>query len=388
MSEQLVRHGPLAGGPRPPRTAAGPALRLAGLLAALYGFLLSVSLMEAGFDAFGAGFSKALISATANPFVALVAGVLATSIVQSSSCTTSIIVSMVASGTLTVSNAVPMVMGANIGTTVTNTLVSLGCMSRKEEFRRAFAAATVHDFFNLLTTAILLPVELATGYLQRTAVYLTGHLAGVSAGSAWGSPLKPLFRPVVALAKSAVSSLPAVPAGVVLVVLAGGMLFACLFAMMRLLRGAAAGKTQAALDRIIGSAPALGLLAGALLTAVVQSSSIVTSMLVPLVAAGILQLEQAFAITLGANIGTTVTAILASLAVGPQGLTIALVHLLFNVTGVALFFPVRPVRRVPIWLARRLADLAARSRGYALAYTITVFYGIPGLLVLLWRLLR
>jgi sodium-dependent phosphate cotransporter len=117
------------------------------LLGAVYGFLLSVALMEAGFKEFGGRFSERLLSVTANPFIGLMIGLLATSIVQSSSCTTSIMVGMVASGTLTVANDIPMVMGANIGTTVTNTIVSLGHVARRGEFRRAFAAATVHDFF-------------------------------------------------------------------------------------------------------------------------------------------------------------------------------------------------------------------------------------------------
>ncbi len=388
MPSNLPGPGPLAKTPRRARCRGRWAWHLGGLLLALYGFLLSVALMEVGFAALGSGFSKALISATANPFMGLMVGLLATSIVQSSSCTTSIIVGMVASGALTVGNAVPMVMGANIGTTVTNTLVSLGCVSRKDEFRRAFAAATVHDFFNLLTVAILLPIELATGYLEKAASFLSRHLADVTPGMALGSPLKPLFRPMVDLAKVAVEPLPPVAGGIVILVVTSGLLFGCLFALMGLMKGAMAGKVQTALDKTIGNAPYLGLVIGCVLTATVQSSSIVTSMLVPLVAVGILQLEQAFAITLGANVGTTVTALLAALATGPQGLTIALVHLLFNVTGVGIFFPVRTARRIPMRLARGLATIAARSARYALLYVITVFYLVPGLLILLWKLLH
>ena len=386
MTPKRSTPGPLAEIPRRARGRGRMAWRLGELLLALYGFLLSVSLMEAGFGAFGTGFSRALIAATDNPFIGLMAGILATSIVQSSSCTTSIMVGMVASGTLTVGNAIPMVMGANIGTTVTNTLVSLGCVSRKDEFRRAFAAATVHDFFNLLTVAILLPVELATGYLAKTATFLSRHLADLTPGLTLGSPLKPLFRPLVDLVKLAVGPLPPVTGGVTILVIAGGLLFGCLLVLMGLMKGLLAGKVRTALDKTIASAPVLGLLAGLVLTAIIQSSSVVTSMLVPLAAAGILQLEQAFAVTLGANIGTTVTALLASLATGPQGLTIALVHLLFNVSGVTIFFPARPIRRIPMWLARRLAALATRSPKCAVLYVITVFYLIPGLLVLLWKL--
>ena len=107
----------------------------------------------------------------------MILGTLATALVQSSSTVTSVIVGMVAGG-LPVSIAVPMIMGANMGTTITNTIVSLGMARQKDVFRRAFAAATVHDFFNLLAVAILLPLELMFGLLDR----LSGWLAGASAG--------------------------------------------------------------------------------------------------------------------------------------------------------------------------------------------------------------
>ena len=362
--------------------------RLLMLMGALYGFLLSIAFMEAGFSAFGADFSERLISATGNPFVGLMIGLLATSVVQSSSCTTSIIVGMVASGGVTVAHAIPMVMGANIGTTVTNTIVSLGHITRKNEFRRAFAAATVHDFFNLLTAAILLPFELATGYLERTATFLSEHLAGLTPGTALGSPLKPLFRPIVERVGGALSGLSRVASGTVILVGAAVLLLACLYALVRVTRGALAGRMAVAVDKTIGRVPAVGFAVGCVLTALVQSSSVVTSLLVPLAGAGILRLDQVFSITLGANIGTTVTAILAALATGPAGLTIALAHLLFNVTGTVIFLPIPAMRKVPMFLARQLAELAMKSTWYVFAYVLGVFFVAPAACVFLWRILR
>lgn len=67
-----------------------------------------------------------------------------------------------------VRQAIPIVMGANVGTSVTNTIVSLMQAPDREEFRRAFAAATVHDMFNWLTVIVLLPTEVLTGYLEHT----------------------------------------------------------------------------------------------------------------------------------------------------------------------------------------------------------------------------
>ena len=133
------------------------------LLGVLVLFFVSLELMGDSFKLMGRGFAETLLRTTSNPFVGLFIGILATSLVQSSSTTTALTVGMVAGGGLTVAGAIPIMMGANIGTSVTNTIVSLGHITRKDEFRRAMAGATVHDFFNLLTVAIALPLELTTG---------------------------------------------------------------------------------------------------------------------------------------------------------------------------------------------------------------------------------
>ena len=94
-----------------------------------------------------------------------------------------------------------------------------------------------------------------------------------------------------------------------------------------------------------------------------------------------LKLEQAFPITLGANMGTTVTALLAALAAtdanAAAGLTIALVHLLFNLSGTLLIYPFAPIRRLPMLFARKLADVAVESKAWAIAYVVGLFYVIP-----------
>lgn len=74
---------------------------------------------------------------------------------------------------LSVSLAIPIVMGANIGTSVTNTIVAIGQITNKNDFRRAFAGATVHDVFNWLTVLILLPLEVITGRLAVSTNWLT-----------------------------------------------------------------------------------------------------------------------------------------------------------------------------------------------------------------------
>ena len=96
-----------------------------------------------------------------NHLVGLMIGVLGTVLVQSSSTFTSIIVAAIGAG-MDVHIAVPMLMGANIGTSVTNTLVAMTQIGNREEFERAFAAATVHDMFNWSTVILLFTVEVCT----------------------------------------------------------------------------------------------------------------------------------------------------------------------------------------------------------------------------------
>ena len=165
--------------------------RVVLLLAFLYLFLLSIDLMGSSMKMFGKGFAEALIASTSNPVVGLFIGIFATSLVQSSSSTTSIVVGLVGSGALTVDNAIPIIMGANIGTSVTNTLVSLANINRSAEFRRSFAASIVHDFFNFLAVMALFPLQYFTNFLY----YLAYHLEEVfeNAGGATRQLIKKII---------------------------------------------------------------------------------------------------------------------------------------------------------------------------------------------------
>ena len=360
-----------------------------GILAAvatLYVFLVSISLLGTGFKMFGAGFAERLIATTSNPFIGLFIGILATSIVQSSSTTTCTVVGFVATGILSIENAIPIVMGANIGTTVTSTIVSLGHISRKQEFRRAMEAATVHDFFNIIAVAILFPIEIATGFLRRSAIALSRLLVG-SDPVAFASPVKAVVRPVSHAIAELIESGLGSGAAPVVAVLAFALLIASLYVLVRLTKGLAVGRAEVVLDRCMGRGGATGIAVGAGLTAVIQSSSVTTSLMVPLAGSGIASLEQIFPVTLGANVGTTVTALLASLSGEPQGLAIALVHLMFNVAGILIIYPFPPVRRIPMRLATGLAGVASRSRRYAAVFIIGAFYVVPGLVILIDRLL-
>ncbi len=169
--------------------------KTATLLILLFFFLMGVQGLGDGFRLLGRDLLDAFFAATENPFMALVVGILATTLVQSSSVTTVMIVGLVAApeNPLPVANAVPMIMGANIGTTVTNTVVSLAHMGRREEFLRAFSVATCHDFFNFIAVVVLLPLEIMTGFLRRTAVALASTLGGIG-GVTYDNPLKDALK--------------------------------------------------------------------------------------------------------------------------------------------------------------------------------------------------
>ncbi|HPF34929.1 MAG TPA: Na/Pi symporter [Candidatus Krumholzibacteria bacterium] len=364
--------------------------RVVLLLALLWVFLFAIALMGMAFKAFGKDFSEALIASTTNPVIGLMIGLLATSVIQSSSGTTSIVVGMVAAGALTVSNAVPIIMGANMGTTVTNTLVAMGSMGRRAEFRRAFAGATMHDFFNLLTICVLFPVEQATHFLERTAHWLSEHLVGTGSVE-FQSPVNQAVKPAAkAFAHWLETGLDLhdVVAGVGMLVVSLVALFFALTMLTRLMRRVVVSRARGAFAGNLAGNGLLGMALGTAVTVLVQSSSITTSLLVPLIGAGLIPMEGALAVTLGANIGTTVTALLASLAGNPAAVTVALVHLLFNVTGILIFYPYPPLRRVPVRLARLLALRTSRNRWVAVYYMLGVFFLLPLVFVLISRVLN
>ena len=366
-------------------TTTRPPLRIPALLRCvlvlffLFGFLLAIQMLGDSIKMMGKDTSKDLFKGVTNPFAGLSVGVLATVLVQSSSTTTSTIVSLVGSKALALSSAVPMVMGANIGTTVTNTLVSIGHVRRSAEFKRAFAAATVHDFFNLLCVTIMLPLELMTGFLSKSATVLTNQLVGTETEQL-SSPIKSAVKACYKLIQGALEGLGLEGTQLALAVLVIGIIltFVCLILVTKNMRVLISGPLERALNKALGRSGLIGIAVGTLMTIAVQSSSITTSLLVPMCAAGVLTLPNAFPIMLGANIGTTVTGLIASMATdSPQGLTIALVHTLFNVAGVLLFYPIPAIRAIPMRLAEGLAELAARNVLWLVAYVLGVFVIIP-----------
>ena len=354
----------------------------------LYFFLTGVELLSGGFKTLGKDFVDGLFQGVSNPVGGLFVGLLATVLVQSSSVSTSVIVGLVASSVVGIDDAVPMIMGANIGTTVTNILASLGYLRRGDDFRRAFAAATVHDIFNLLAVAVLLPVELLTGYLSGLAGWITDLVIG-SSGASFKSPLKAAVKMPAGWIKDLLSELGTHGdlKGGLMIVIGLVFIFLALAFVTKNMRLLVANRVEAAINRTLGAGSGLvAIVLGMIITVAVQSSSITTSVLVPLAAAGVLSLENVYPVTLGANVGTTVTALLASLATGSSAaVTVALVHTLFNLTGIALFYPVRSLRALPIRLATGLARIGAERRTWAVTYVLVMFLVIPLLGVMILR---
>ena len=322
-------------------------------LALLYLFFFSIELMSTAFRMGGRGFAEQLLNTASDPVAGLFIGFLATSLIQSSSTTTTIIVGLVASQALTIQLAVPMLMGANIGTTTTNTLVSVGHITRPAEFERAFAASTVHDFFNVLAAMVILPLEIFFHPVERMAVFFQGVFAGAG-GMSLASPLKAVVRPLSDLVSGAL------PYELPLIAIALGVLFIALQQLMRLMRGVFLERMAALFDRVLFRNDVTSFGLGIVTTAAVQSSSATTSLVVPLAGTGVLSLRQIFPYTLGANLGTTITAILASFSTGSAAaVTVALAHLSFNILGITIFYP---LRAAPIWMAKKVGAYAARTR--------------------------
>ncbi|KAL3924753.1 MAG: hypothetical protein SGILL_000848 [Bacillariaceae sp.] len=365
-----------------------------------------------------------------NPVAGLMIGILATVLLQSSSTTTSIIVSLVGAGSVSVRQGIYMVMGANIGTSVTNTIVAMGQMGDGDQLERAFSGATVHDMFNFVTVAIFFPLEIITGYLY----HLTGACVknfSSQEGEKWEGPIKKLVSPLAKLViisnKNVIKDVanggtcdsyyPLVcdnpddptystcsvgligcdkssdkcPAffqasatkgddqlsGFCAFLIGLIILFVCLFAMVKVLQKMLLGMSTRIIYKATNINGYLAMLIGTGITILVQSSSITTSTFTPLVGMGVIRLEQMYPITLGANIGTTITALLAALLSTTEALQVALAHLFFNISGIIVWYPIPFLRNVPLHASRQLGKATRVWRGFPIAYIIVMFFLVP-----------
>jgi sodium-dependent phosphate cotransporter len=221
---------------------------------------------------------------------------------------------------------------------------------------------------------------MATDFLGILASTLARVFEQVG-GFTFSSPLKTLTEPAVLAITSLLAEHPWA-----LLLLALILMFGSLRYLVATLKSLVLARAGAAFDRVIFKNAGRAMLLGVGLTVLVQSSSITTSLAVPLAGAGLLTLRQIYPYTLGANVGTTVTAILASLAVGEAAaVTVAFAHLLFNTCGIAVIWPIRAIREIPLRMAEAIAEIATRSRWIPIAYIVVGFYLLPLLLIVLMR---
>jgi sodium-dependent phosphate cotransporter len=409
----------------------------------LYFFLLGLNVLGTAAKIIGGCTAGALFDDDANPVAGLMIGILCTVLIQSSSSTTSIIVSLVGADVIEVKAGIFMVMGANIGTSVTNTIVAMGHMGDGDELERAFAGATVHDMFNFLTVSVLFPIELITGMLFHLTKAMLPSSNRAGEGEKWEGPIKKLVGPFGQLIIIANKDIPKfvaqgedkkgnpvdgcstfypvvcedndnptrstcsrglidcdkktdkcpaffqpdatqkddVTSGAVCFVLGLVILCVCLIGLVTVLQKGLMGVSTRIIYKATNMNGYLAILIGTGLTILVQSSSITTSVLTPIVGIGALRLEQMLPLTLGANIGTTATGILASLVSdGVNALHVALCHFFFNIIGIIIWYPLPFLRQIPVNAARNLGKATRIWRGFPILYILTIFFVTPAAL--------
>ncbi|XP_072846008.2 sodium-dependent phosphate transport protein 2A isoform X1 [Pogona vitticeps] len=451
-------------------------LKVPLMLGFLYLFVCSLDVLSSAFQLAGGKVAGDIFKDNAvlsNPVAGLVVGILVTVLVQSSSTSSSIIVSMVSSGLLEVASAIPIIMGSNIGTSVTNTIVALMHASDRNDFKRAFAGATIHDCFNWLSVLVLLPLEVSSGYLfhlTKAAVATLNFHPGRDAPELLKVITEPFTTLIIQLDKSVITGiatgneslhnrsliqvwceappeqisstgtrgrflncsspaqchlgasgnlssamqqkcnhlfvdtyLPDLAVGLVLLASSLTVLCTCLIMLVKLLSSVLKGQVARSIQKVINTdLPSpfgwvtgyFAMLVGAGMTFVVQSSSVFTSAITPLIGLGAISLERAYPLTLGSNLGTTTTAILAALASPGEKLApafqIALCHFFFNISGILLWYPL-PCTRLPIAMARALGEQTAKYRWFAVFYLLVCFLLLPSLVFGLsmagWRVL-
>ena len=357
--------------------------KIVGIIGALYFFLVGIQGMSSAIKHMGSDVAETIFTTTSDPVIALFIGVFATVLFQSSSTTTSLIVGMVSSGALGLAGAVPMIMGANIGTTVTNTIVSIGHIRHGNEFRRAFAASTVHDFFNIMAVLILFPLELAFHGIQRSAEWI----GGLMFGKIHNVDILQAKSPIKIAIKSGAKFVEqfTFDNDIIYLILSILITFAMLYSLVKILRSLVLKKVEVFFDQYIFKTAFRALVFGVVLTIMVQSSSITTSTIVPLAGAGVLTLRQIFPFTLGANIGTTLTALLAAITGTVAALIAAISHLLFNIFGIIIIYGLPFLRSIPLKLAELIADYSIKNKLIPIVYLLIVFVAVPLSIILFGR---
>lgn len=345
------------------------------LIFSLVLFIFAIDMLTVAMGRLNNDVARDIIQATRNPFISLFVGLLVTALIQSSSTVTASIVAIVASGNMTLQQAVPMVLGANIGTTLTSTLVSFTFITKKKEFKRALSSGISHDVFNILNVIILLPLELYFNFLSNTAEKLAKFF--VSDGEVSGA-----FEYNRIFTRTATEWIvESINIPFLSMILAVFLVFFSIKVMTTSVYRTFVLDTFEDISKIIFKNTGLSFLYGIFFTAAVQSSTVTTCLVVPLVANRRVSLGKSFPFIVGANIGTTITAIIAALYKTEAAIALAIVHVLFNSIGALIFLPFPEMRQIPVKLAELMGKTSVRYRIFGFAYILLTFFIIPFILI-------
>lgn len=342
-------------------------------------FLFALDLMGSSFEHLSKDSLKSIINAASNPFIGLFIGLLVTALIQSSSTTTTMVVTAVAAGSITLHNAVPIIMGANVGTTITSTLIALGYIGKKSEFEKAISAGVLHDFFNISIIFLLFPLEYKYNLLTNSAEYFV-ELLNINVIDSAATTVKFKLFDFNSLVQAFDSLMPS---SLINLLLSFVLLFLSIKIISKIIYYFIIGKTEDRLQKYVFNDNLQSFGWGALATGLVQSSSITTSLIVPLVATGKASLKKVMPFILGANIGTTVTAFIAVIYQSQTAISIAIAHLLFNVIGVAFYMSSPVLRHFLVWSASKFGLVAEKYKFTIFIYILLVFFVIPFLLIFL-----
>ena len=262
----------------------------------------------------GEGMKRLLGKISNNRFSGVGIGAAVTAIIQSSSATSVMVIGLVNAGVMTLMQATPIIMGANIGTTITGVLVALK-----------------NDYFNMLMYFFAF-AGVMMGFFKKEKIKLAGLLCSglglifvglniMSSEQAFGNPLvEEMFQGIFSVVDF----------------------------------------------------PLLLILVGVIFTALIQSSSAATGVVITMVGTGVLPLELALFIVLGANIGTCVTALLASVGAHANAKRVALIHFTFNVIGTVIFTAIVWIFKEPV--ARLLVSLFPGDDPMSLQMRVSTFH--------------
>ena len=221
------------------------------------------------------------------------------------------------------------------------------------------------------------------GILEKISHWLVSPLLKTGDMSMGGFDfIKPITKPVVSAIKEPLSTFGDTMGGVALIALGIGTIFVAITVMGKLMKSLMVGRARDILKNAIGRGPIHGIVSGSVVTVLVQSSSTTTSLMVPLVGSGVLKVRDIYPFTLGANIGTCITALLAATAVSGEfavfALQIALVHLTFNILATLFIFGIPFLREIPVKCAEVISEMAIKNKAVVAGYLLAVFIVLPG----------